>query len=125
MINMFPDSTLVRAPSRSCATCRRFGRARDADRPLLREPRELCGSIARLQTVVDTYPLYSKSDQVLIGIGDALPAGARSRFANLPGAMKERLRAVYQDRAAAAYTKVITRYPMAPHVKMLATGWWR
>jgi len=24
---------------------------------------------------------------------------------------------VYQDRAAEAYTKVITRYPMAPHVE--------
>jgi len=24
MINMFPDSSLVPAPSRSCATCRRF-----------------------------------------------------------------------------------------------------
>jgi len=35
----------------------------------------------------------------------------------LPGAIKERLRAVYQDRAAEAYTKVITRYPMAPHVE--------
>ena len=28
-------------------------------------------AIARLQTVVDTYPLYSKSDQALLGIGDA------------------------------------------------------
>jgi outer membrane protein assembly factor BamD len=27
------------------------------------------------------------------------------------------MRAVYQDRAAAAYAKVITRYPMAPHVE--------
>ncbi len=36
---------------------------------------------------------------------------------NLPGALKERLRAMYQDKAAAAYDKVITRYPMAPRVE--------
>ena len=35
----------------------------------------------------------------------------------LPSAIKERLSAIYQDRAAVAYTKVITRYPMAPHVE--------
>ena len=35
----------------------------------------------------------------------------------LPGAMRERLRAMYLDKAAAAYDKVITRYPMAPHVE--------
>jgi outer membrane protein assembly factor BamD len=31
--------------------------------------------------------------------------------------MKERLYAVYMDQAAEAYAKVITRYPMAPHVE--------
>ena len=44
----------------------------------------------------------------------------RSRFQiapGLPGAVRERLRAMYMDRAAAAYDKVITRYPMAPHVE--------
>jgi outer membrane protein assembly factor BamD len=69
--------------------------------------------------VVDTYPLYSKSDQALLGIGDAYAGQAHNiQIApNLPGAIKERLRAVYQDRAAEAYAKVITRYPMAPHVE--------
>jgi len=69
--------------------------------------------------VVDTYPLYSKSDQALLGIGDAYVGEARriQMTPNMPGAIKERLRSVFQDRAAAAYTKVITRYPMAPHVE--------
>ncbi len=35
----------------------------------------------------------------------------------VPGAVRERLRTVYEDKAAAAYDKVITRYPMAPHVE--------
>jgi len=76
-------------------------------------------AIARLETVVDTFPLYSKSDQALLGIGDAYAGEAHivQVAPNLPGAVKERLRAVYQDRAAAAYAKVIVRYPMAPHVE--------
>ena len=85
-------------------------------------------SIARLQTVVDTYPLYSKSDQALLAHGRRLCGrGARtSRWhLNLPPAAKERLIAMYQDQAAAAYAKVITRYPMAPHVEDAATGWSR
>ncbi len=69
--------------------------------------------------MVDTYPLYSKSDQALLGIGDAYAGQAHAIqiMPNIPGAIKERLRAVYQDRAAEAYTKVVTRYPMAPHVE--------
>ncbi len=72
-----------------------------------------------LQTVVDTYPLYSKSDQALLAIGDSYSAVAHGiqNTPNLPGALKERMRAVYQDKAAAAYSRVITRYPMAPHVE--------
>ena len=37
--------------------------------------------------------------------------------AAMPSAVKERLRAVYEDKAASAYGKVISRYPMAPHVE--------
>ena len=52
-------------------------------------------------------------------IGDAY-AGEAHRIRlqpNLPGALKERLTAIYMDRAAKAYARVITRYPMAPHVE--------
>ena len=68
---------------------------------------------------MDTYPLYSKSDLALLAIGDSYAAEAHGiqMSPNLPGAVKERMRAVYQDKAAAAYSKVITRYPMAPHVE--------
>jgi outer membrane protein assembly factor BamD len=76
-------------------------------------------SLARLKTVADTYPLYSKSDLVWLDIGDAYAGEARSvqNAPNLPGAIRERLRSVYQERAAAAYSKIITRYPMAAHVE--------
>jgi len=35
----------------------------------------------------------------------------------MKGDVRERLHTMYEDRAAAAYAKVITRYPMAPHVE--------
>jgi outer membrane protein assembly factor BamD len=75
-------------------------------------------TIARLQTIEDTYPLYSHSDQVLLTLGDAYEAIARQmERLNIAPAAKKQLVATYDDRAAAAYTKVIMRYPMAPHVE--------
>jgi outer membrane protein assembly factor BamD len=76
-------------------------------------------AIARLQTVVDTYPLYSKSDLALLSIGDSYAGEAHSiQIApGLPAAIRERLRAMYSDKAAAAYARVVTRYPAAPRVE--------
>jgi outer membrane protein assembly factor BamD len=56
---------------------------------------------------------------VLIDIGDAYAGEAHNieMAPGLNGAVKERMRSVYEDKAAAAYAKVITRYPMAPHVE--------
>ncbi len=36
---------------------------------------------------------------------------------NIPAAAKGELVKTYEDRAAAAYARVVTRYPMAPHVE--------
>jgi len=120
MINMFPDSTLVPRAKQKLRDVQEVLAERETQIGLYYGSREnFSAAIARLQTVVDTYPLYSKSDQALLGIGDAYEGEAhRIQIApRMPGAIKERLRAVYQDRAATAYTKVITRYPMAPHVE--------
>ena len=85
-------------------------------------------SIARLQTLTDSYPLYSKSDLALMQLGDdyAAEGGIASRL-NINAAEKERLIAAYDDRAADCYSRVVTRYPMAPHVedareKLIALG---
>jgi outer membrane protein assembly factor BamD len=120
MINMFPDSTLVPRAKQKLRETQEVLAERETQIGLYYSSREnFNAAIARLQTVVDTYPLYSKSDQALLGIGDAYAGQAHAIQAapRLPSAIKERLRAVYQDRAAAAYAKVITRYPMAPHVE--------
>src|ERR1039457_4740163 len=120
MINQFPDSTLVPRAKQKLRDVQEVLAERETQIGLYYESREnFSAAIARLETVVDTYPLYSKSDQALLGIGDAYAGEAHAvQIApNFPGAIKERMRAVYQDRAAAAYAKVITRYPMAPHVE--------
>ena len=120
MINLFPDSSLIPRAKQKLRDEQEVLAERETQIGLFYGSREnFVASIARLETVVDTYPLYSKSDQALLGIGDAY-AGESRRIQmqpNLPGAIKERLRAVYTDKAAAAYAKVITRYPMAPHVE--------
>jgi outer membrane protein assembly factor BamD len=120
MINLFPDSALVPRAKQKLRDVQEVLAERETEIGLYYGSREnFTASIARLKTVVDTYPLYSKSDQALLGIGDAYAGQAHAiQIApNLPGAIRERLRAVYQDRAAEAYTKVVTRYPMAPHVE--------
>ncbi len=120
MIDQFPDSTLVPRAKQKLREVQEVLAERETQIGLYYESREnFPAAIARLQTVADTFPLYSKSDQVLLGIGDAYAGEAHNIqiASTLPGAVRERLRAVYQDKAAAAYAKVITRYPMAPHVE--------
>ncbi|GGG96078.1 outer membrane protein assembly factor BamD [Silvibacterium dinghuense] len=75
-------------------------------------------TIARLQTVADSYPLFSHSDMTLIMLGDAYATQAHiaSRL-NIPPAAKAKLVKIYNDRAGAAWERVVLRYPMAPHVE--------
>jgi outer membrane protein assembly factor BamD len=120
MINQFPDSTLVPRAKQKLRETQEVLAERETQIGLFYQSREnYNAAIARLETVVDTYPLYSKSDLALLAIGDSYAGEAHNVQIqlNVPGAIKERLHSVYQDKAAAAYAKVITRYPMAPHVE--------
>jgi outer membrane protein assembly factor BamD len=120
MINMFPDSALIPRTKQKLRDVQEVLAERETEIGLYYGSREnYAASIARLETVVDTYPLYSKSDQALLGIGDAYAGQARlvQLAPSLSPAVRERMRAIYQDRAAEAYSKVVTRYPMAPHVE--------
>ena len=120
MINMFPDSKLIPRAKQKLRDVQEVLAERETEIGLYYETKDnFPAAIARLQTVVDTYPLYSKSDQAWIAIGDAYAGEAHSvqLIPGLPGAVRERLRTMYDDKAAAAYAKVITRYPMAPHVE--------
>ena len=76
-------------------------------------------AIARYQTVVDTYPLFSHMDDTLIGIGDAYEAEARvvRSQVNMPEGPKAKLEQEYDGKAAAAYREVILQHAAAPHVE--------
>src|SRR5579862_8686331 len=120
MINQFPDSTLVPRAKQKLRDVQEVLAERETQIGLYYESREnFAAAIARLSTVVDTYPLYSKSDLALLNIGDSYAGEAHAvQIApGLPAAIRERLSAMYMDKAAAAYTKVVTRYPAAPRVE--------
>lgn len=75
-------------------------------------------AIARYKTVLDTYPLYSHMDDVLIGIGDSYEAESRAvRAQNLPEAAKARLETDFDGKAATAYRAVILDHSASPHLE--------
>src|SRR5215472_8696302 len=95
MINQFPDSTLVPRAKQKLRDVQEVLAERETQIGLYYQSREnYPASIARLQTVVDTFPLYSKSDLALLSIGDAYAGQAHAvQIApGLPAAIKERLR---------------------------------
>src|SRR5215470_15821221 len=119
MIHQFPDSPLIPRAKQ---------RLRDVQEVLAQRQFEIgqfyatrenwSASIARLQTVADSYPLFSHSDQTLITLGDAYVTQAQmAGRLNLPPKAKAELVKAYNDRAADAYVRVVTHYAMAPHVE--------
>ena len=119
MMQQFPDSQLVPRAKQ---------RLREVQEVLAQRQFEIgefyaghenwAASIARLQTVSDNYPLFSHSDQTLITMGDAYAQqAAMVGTLRIPARAKEALEKSYNDRAAQAWNRVVTRYPMAPHVE--------
>jgi outer membrane protein assembly factor BamD len=75
-------------------------------------------SIARYQTIVNTYPQFSHMDDALIGVGDGYAAEAKIvRAQNMPEGPKAALLQEYDGKAAAAYRKVVLEHAAAPHVE--------
>jgi outer membrane protein assembly factor BamD len=87
-------------------------------------------AIARYQTVIDTYPLYSHMDDVMIGVGDAYEAQAIPvrnvqvcgpkavpTAPCLPEGAKASMLTNYDSKAAAMYRAVVLNHSAAPHVE--------
>jgi len=87
-------------------------------------------SIARFQTVVNTYPQYSHMDDALIGVGDGYAAQAHAIRGQqvcvaglvpgaqcLPEAVKARILEEYDAKSASAYRTVVLEHAAAPHVE--------
>src|ERR1700733_4560817 len=93
MLEQFPDSPLVPQAKQKLREVQEVLAQRQYEIGEYYASRLNWGaSIARLQTVADSYPLFSHSDQTLITIGDAYAtqAQAASRL-NLPPAAKTQL----------------------------------
>ncbi len=70
-------------------------------------------AIARLKSLVDRYPLYSRADEALFMLGNAYEGEvANIRRLNLKEADKGKLIKEFTDGAADAYSRIITRYPV-------------
>ncbi len=79
---------------------------------------------ARLKSLVDTYPLYSRADDALYMLGDAYEKQAQrvrsvkscSQASATPGCVKEdakgKMIADLENSAAEVYSRIITRYPV-------------
>src|SRR5580698_3861769 len=120
MIQQFPDSTFVpRAKQRLREVQEVLAERQYQIGSFYASHENWAASIARLQTVTDSYPLYSHSDLALIGLGDAYAAEARyvQGLAQINPKAKQELMKAYDDQAADAYARVVTHYSMAAHVE--------
>jgi outer membrane protein assembly factor BamD len=122
MIQQFPDSTFVpRAKQRLREVQEVLAERQYQVGSFYSSHENWTATIARLQTVTDSYPLYSHSDLALIGLGDAYAAEARqiqnANAAQINPKAKQELMKAYDDQAADAYARVVTHYSMAAHVE--------
>jgi outer membrane protein assembly factor BamD len=119
MLQQFPDSPLVPQARQRLREVQETLASRESDIANFYSTRSNWpATIARYQTVIDTYPLYSHLDDVLVSLGDAYMGEARFvRTLNLPEAGKAKLLSIYEGQAAAAYRKVILEHSAAAHVE--------
>ena len=119
MLTDYPDSTLIPQAKQRLREVQEVLASRESDIAGYYSTRNnFAAEIARYQTVVDTYPLYSHIDDVLIGLGDAYEAEARYiRGLTLPEASKAQLETLYDTQAANAYRKVVQEHAASTHVE--------
>ena len=119
MITDYPESKLVPDAKQHLREVQEVLATREADIGAYYATRENWAAvIARYQTVIDTYPLYSHIDDTYIGLGDAYEAQARYvRNLKIAEGPKAKLERLYDDRAAAAYREVVLNHAAAPHVE--------
>jgi len=119
MIQQFPDSTLLPQAKQRLREVQETLASREANiASFYATHQNWSATIARYQTVVDTYPLYSHLDDVLLGLGDSFEAEAQGvRASKLPEAAKAQLLKIDEDQAAAAYRKIVLEHSAAAHVE--------
>jgi outer membrane protein assembly factor BamD len=120
MLTDYPDSVLVPDAKQRLREVQEALATREAEiGAFYATHSNWAATIARYQTVVDSYPQYSHMDDVLVGLGDAYETQARyiRSLKQMPEAPKARLEKEYDDMAAAAYRKVVLEHAASPHVE--------
>ncbi len=118
LIQQYPDSPLVPQAKQKLREVQEIlgeRQYRIANFYFLRE--NLAASQARLQSLTESYPLYSQSDEALFELGNIYEKEAAGlKKQKLPEAQKEKLVAQYEKKAIDAYSRIITRYPATDRV---------
>src|SRR5229473_3432293 len=118
LIQQYPDSPLVPQAKQKLREVQEILAERQyriAHFYYLRD--NLAASQARLQSLTESYPLYSAIDEALFELGalyEKEAAGLKKQ--KIPDAQKEKLVAQYEKKAIDAYSKIITRYPATDRV---------
>jgi outer membrane protein assembly factor BamD len=77
----------------------------------------LAASQARLESLIESYPLYSNVDEALFELGTLYEKEAMAlRKQKIPEAQREKLVAQFEKKAIEAYSKIVTRYPATDRV---------
>ncbi len=118
MIQTYPDSPLVPQAKQKLREVQEILAERQyriAHFYYLRD--NLAASQARLQSLADSYPLYSGVDEALYELGMLYEKEAASmRRQRVPEAQREKMVAQFEKKAIEAYSKIITRYPATDRV---------
>lgn len=118
LIQQYPDSPLVPQAKQKLREVQEIlgeRQYRIAHFYYLRD--NLAASQARLQSLTESYPLYSQSDEALFELGNIYEKEAAGlKKQKLPEAQKEKLVAQYEKKAIEAYSRIITRYPATDRV---------
>lgn len=118
LIQQYPDSPLVPQAKQKLREVQEILAERQyriAHFYYLRD--NLAASQARLESLTDSYPLYSQSDEALFELGMLYEKEAASmKKQKVPEAQKEKMVAQFEKKAIEAYSKIITRYPATDRV---------
>ena len=114
LIQTYPDSPLVPEAKQRLREVQEIladRQFRIAHFYYLRE--NLPASQARLESLIESFPLYSAIDEALYEMGNLYEreGAAVKKQPNIPEATKERIAAEFQKHAIEAYSRIITRYP--------------
>jgi outer membrane protein assembly factor BamD len=114
LIMQYPDSPLVKEAKQRLLEVQEVLAEREFRIGRFYFMREAwAAAIARLRSVVDTYPLYSGADEALFLLGNAYEKQVEAvRASRLNEATKGRMIQHFTDEAAEAYSHLLTRYPV-------------